>query len=77
VSTLVVCGKGDTAIAKVQAIALSREFFHRSSFKTKPAHWWQYMPRFEARFHNLTAQEISAIKVKLSFVHDIKKIELI
>lgn len=76
-STLIVYGKGDTAIAKVHAIALSREFFHRSSFKTKPAHWWQYLPRFEARFHNLTAHEIAAIKVKLAFVHDIKKIELI
>ena len=76
-STLIVYGKGDTAAIKVANLANDKKYFHRASFKTRQPRWWQYLPRFEARFHNLTAHEIAAIKVKLAFVHDIKKIELI
>lgn len=76
-NTFVVYGKGDSAIKRVHAIASSRDFYHRSSFRIKPPRFWQYQPRFEVRFHDLTAYELSAIKVKLSFIHGITKTQLI
>ena len=76
-STFIVYGKGDDALAKVNAISTKPQYYQKSSVKVKPPRWWQYQPRFEARFHDLTNNELVAIKVMLSFIHGITKTKLI
>jgi hypothetical protein len=73
-STLIVKAKGDIAIHKLNSIAFTRQFYGRSSIKVTHARWFQYLPRIEVHFHDLTAQEVSTIKVKLAFIADVYKV---
>lgn len=73
-TTLIVKAKGDVAIRKLHNIALSKEFYGKSSIRIKPAKWFQYLPRIEVHFHDLSVREVSALKVKLAFVPDVRKV---
>ncbi len=75
--TLVVYGKGDIARIKLVNLASDPKYKNRSSVKIFSPRFWQWLPRFEARFYNLTSEEIAAIKVKASLINNIRKIELI
>jgi hypothetical protein len=76
VTTLIVVASGTDSVWKVASLALE----HRgSSFRIIWKSWkkLQFSDKITARFHDLTAHEIAKLKVQLSFIEGVRKVDLI